>query len=124
MKVRKNKSKHVHEEYQYLDLVENIIKNGESRDDRTGTGTISLFSPGQLRFSLKDGTLPLLTTKKVFFRGVVEELLWFISGNTNVKKLQEKNIHFWDQNTNREFLDKQDLGQNKEWDAGPIYGFQ
>ena len=124
MKVKKNKNKQIHEEYQYLDLVKNIIKNGESRDDRTGTGTLSLFSPGQLRFSLKDGALPLLTTKKVFFRGVVEELLWFISGNTNVKKLQERNIHFWDQNTNREFLDKQGLGQNKEWDAGPIYGFQ
>ena len=124
MKVKKNKNKQIHEEYQYLDLVKNIIKNGESRDDRTETGTLSLFSPGQLRFSLKDGTLPLLTTKKVFFRGVVEELLWFISGNTNVKKLQERNIHFWDQNTNREFLDKQGFGQNKEWDAGPIYGFQ
>ncbi|RIB26377.1 thymidylate synthase [Gigaspora rosea] len=87
-----------HEEYQYLDLIKNIIKIGEPRNDRTGTGTLSIFSPGQLRFSLRDNRLPLLTTKRVFFLGIVEELLWFIRGETDVRKLHEKNIYFWDQN--------------------------
>ena len=107
-----------HEEYQYLDLIKKIIKIGEQRSDRTGTGTLSIFSPGQLRFSLRDNRLPLLTTKRVFFWGIIEELLWFIRGETDVQKLHEKNIHFWDQN----LLKTQDDGNN--WDAGPIYGFQ
>ncbi|CAG8596149.1 3935_t:CDS:1 [Gigaspora rosea] len=107
-----------HEEYQYLDLIKNIIKIGEPRNDRTGTGTLSIFSPGQLRFSLRDNRLPLLTTKRVFFLGIVEELLWFIRGETDVRKLHEKNIYFWDQN----LLNTQEDGNN--WDSGPIYGFQ
>lgn len=65
------------EEEQYLDLCKRIIDEGEFRPDRTGTGTLSLFAPPQLRFSLRDDTFPLLTTKKVFTRGIILELLWF-----------------------------------------------
>lgn len=77
-----------------------------------------------MRFSLRDETLPLLTTKRVFWRGVAEELLWFISGNTSAKALQEKDIHIWDGNGSREFLDKSGLSHREVGDLGPVYGFQ
>ncbi|OVA08745.1 Thymidylate synthase [Macleaya cordata] len=121
-----------HEEYLYLRLVQDIISNGTQKDDRTGTGTLSKFGC-QMRFNLRK-TFPLLTTKKVFWRGVVEELLWFISGSTNAKILQEKGIHIWDGNASRDYLDRQllelsytaciGLAEREEGDLGPIYGFQ
>ncbi|KAK4803235.1 hypothetical protein SAY86_001438 [Trapa natans] len=111
-----------HEEYLYLSLVENILSNGTVKDDRTGTGTISNFGC-QMRYNLRR-TFPLLTTKKVFWRGVVEELLWFISGSTNAKILQDKGIHIWDGNASREYLDSIDLKEREEGDLGPVYGFQ
>ena len=92
-----------HEELQYLDLIKDILANGNYRMDRTGTGTISKFG-ATMRFSLRNNTLPLLTTKRTFWRGVAEELLWFVSGSTNAKLLQDKNIHIWDGNGSREFL--------------------
>lgn len=112
------------EEQGYLDLCEEIIKNGERREDRTGTGTLSIFGPPQLRFSLENDILPLLTTKRVFYRGVLEELLWFVAGCTDSKKLTEKNIHIWDGNGSREFLDSRGLTDRREGDLGPVYGFQ
>lgn len=112
------------EERAYLDLCKNIIDNGEYRQDRTGTGTYAVFAPPQLRFSLRDDAFPLLTTKRVFFRGVAQELLWFISGNTDSKKLSEVGIHIWDGNGSREFLDKRGLAHYREGDLGPVYGFQ
>ncbi|KAK7251569.1 hypothetical protein RIF29_34882 [Crotalaria pallida] len=113
-----------HEEYMYLRLVQEIISQGATKDDRTGTGTLSLFGY-QMRFNLRK-CFPLLTTKRVFWRGVVEELLWFISGSTNAKVLQEKGIHIWDGNASREYLDRQAIGltDRKEGDLGPVYGFQ
>ncbi|KAI5451456.1 Thymidylate synthase [Naganishia albida] len=113
-----------HEEYQYLDLIRHIINNGQVRPDRTGTGTIATFAPPALRFSLANGTLPLLTTKRVFLRGVVEELLWFVRGSTDGKLLAEKDIHIWAGNGSREYLDKVGLGHRREGDLGPVYGFQ
>ena len=71
-----------------------------------GTGTISVFGT-QMRFSLRNNVIPLLTTKRVFWRGVAEELLWFVSGCTNAKELNKKGIKIWDANGSREFLDKQ-----------------
>ncbi|VVT50143.1 uncharacterized protein SAPINGB_P002622 [Magnusiomyces paraingens] len=112
------------EEQGYLDLCREIIENGETRSDRTGTGTKSIFGPPQLRFSLSGDTLPLLTTKRVFYRGVLEELLWFVQGCTDSKKLEEKNIHIWDGNGSREFLDSRGLSHRREGDLGPVYGFQ
>ncbi|KAF5947219.1 hypothetical protein HYC85_013176 [Camellia sinensis] len=111
-----------HEEYLYLRLVQDIISDGTSKDDRTGTGTLSKFGC-QMRFNLRK-SFPLLTTKKVFWRGVVEELLWFISGSTNAKVLQGKGIHIWDGNASRDYLDSIGLVDREEGDLGPVYGFQ
>eukprot|EP00537_Pseudo-nitzschia_pungens_P001396 CAMPEP_0172378572 /NCGR_PEP_ID=MMETSP1060-20121228/69491_1 /TAXON_ID=37318 /ORGANISM="Pseudo-nitzschia pungens, Strain cf. cingulata" /LENGTH=537 /DNA_ID=CAMNT_0013106293 /DNA_START=122 /DNA_END=1735 /DNA_ORIENTATION=+ len=111
------------EEEQYLSLIRKILKEGVVRGDRTGTGTKSLFG-AQMRFDLRDGTLPLLTTKKTFWRGVAEELLWFISGSTNANLLKEKKIGIWDGNASREFLESRGLGHREEGDLGPVYGFQ
>ncbi|CAN6601832.1 thymidylate synthase [Trichomonascus vanleenenianus] len=111
-------------EQSYLDLCKRIIEEGEYRKDRTGTGTYSIFGPPQLRFSLEDDVLPLLTTKRVFYRGVLEELLWFVSGCTDGNKLSEKGIHIWDGNGSREFLDQRGLTHRREGDLGPVYGFQ
>merc|ERR1712168_1028477 len=112
-----------HEEHQYLDLIRHIINTGAKKGDRTGTGTISVFG-AQMRYSLRDGVFPLLTTKRVFWRGVAEELLWFIRGSTNAKELQEKDIRIWDGNSSKEFLAKLGLTDREEGDLGPVYGFQ
>ncbi|XP_077994717.1 thymidylate synthase-like [Glandiceps talaboti] len=111
-----------HDEYQYLELIDHIIRNGQHKDDRTGTGTISVFG-AQSRYSLRD-QFPLLTTKRVFWRGVAEELLWFVKGSTNGKELSAKNVHIWDANGSREFLDNRGLQHREEGDLGPVYGFQ
>lgn len=136
-----------HDEFQYLNLIANIIKNGKGlfrfiqnmsefnayennkqkigkkRSDRTGVGTVSIFG-AQMRFDLRNDVFPLLTTKRVFWRAVLEELLWFIKGSTNAKELQDKNIHIWDGNSTRDFLDKNGFHDREEGDLGPIYGFQ
>ncbi|TEB28655.1 thymidylate synthase [Coprinellus micaceus] len=113
-----------HEEYQYTRLIRNVLDNGETRPDRTGTGTIALFAPPSFRFSLADMTLPLLTTKRTFLRGIVEELLWFVQGCTDSKKLSEKGVKIWDGNGSKEFLEGRGLGHRREGDLGPVYGFQ
>lgn len=97
-------------EGQYLNTMERILSEGVHKGDRTGTGQIELFGP-QLDIDLQLG-FPLLTTKKVWFKGVVEELLWMISGSTNVKPLQDKGVRIWD-----EWAD-----ENGE--LGPVYGKQ
>ena len=111
-----------HEELQYLDLIREIIEEGNVKGDRTGTGTISKFGK-QMRFDLRR-SFPLLTTKRVFWRGVAEELLWFIGGRTNAKELQDKDIKIWDGNGSREYLDSVGLGHREVGDLGPVYGFQ
>jgi len=112
-----------HEEWQYLDMIREIIDSGVARGDRTGTGTLSVFGRS-MRFSLREGRFPLLTTKRVFWRGLAEELLWFVSGCTNANKLAEKKIHIWDGNGSREFLDKRGFPDREVGDLGPVYGFQ
>lgn len=94
----------------YLDLLSRVICNGSPRSDRTQTGTLSTFGE-QLRIDLSEG-FPLLTTKRVFWRGVVVELLWFLRGRTDVKFLQERGVHIWD-----EWADS-------SGDLGPVYGKQ
>ena len=111
-----------HEECQYLNAIRDILDTGAERGDRTGTGTISKFGI-QMRFDLRK-SFPLLTTKRVFWRGVAEELLWFISGSTDARALQEKGIHIWDGNASREYLDSIGLTEREEGDLGPVYGFQ
>ncbi|OAA69131.1 thymidylate synthase [Cordyceps fumosorosea ARSEF 2679] len=117
----------VHEEHQYLDLVREILETGEHRPDRTGTGTLSIFAPRPLKFSLNhNGTpvLPLLTTKRVFTRAVVAELLWFVAGSTSSLPLSAAGVKIWDGNGSREFLDGAGLGHRAVGDLGPVYGFQ
>ena len=123
-----------HEEFQYLDLIRYILSSGEHRPDRTGTGTLSLFAPTPLRFALSRPSpdpnqsaipiLPLLTTKRVFLRAVVAELLWFISGSTSSIPLSEAGIKIWDGNGSREYLDSVGLPHRAVGDLGPVYGFQ
>jgi len=110
------------DEYKYIDLMKNIISSGNKRDDRTQTGTISIFGT-QLRFDISE-TIPLMTCKQIPFRIILEELLWFCRGDTDSKILRNKNIHIWDGNTSREFLDKQGLTEYDEGILGPGYGFQ
>ncbi|EGE07255.1 thymidylate synthase [Trichophyton equinum CBS 127.97] len=120
-----------HEEHQYLNLIRTIISTGEHRPDRTGTGTRSIFAPPQLRFSLSKPSsdpsnpdpvpvLPLLTTKRVFLRAVIAELLWFVSGCTSSLPLSEAGIKIWDGNGSREFLDSVGLSHREVGDLGPV----
>jgi len=109
-------------EKEYLNLVKHILENGAIRKDRTGVGTLSVFGT-QMRFDISK-SIPLLTTKKVFFRGVVEELLWFLRGQTNVRTLQDKKVRIWDGNSTPEYLETVGLSHLKNGDLGPIYGFQ
>jgi thymidylate synthase len=111
------------EELEYLNMVAEIIQNGSRKENRTGIDTLSLFGR-TMRFSLRDSTIPLLTTKRVFWRGLAEELLWFISGSTNSKELSDKGIRIWDGNGSKDFLEKRGLGHREEGDLGPVYGFQ
>jgi len=112
----------LNEEYQYLREIRQIIESGDSFDDRTGVGTLAVFGK-QMRFNLRK-SFPLLTTKRVFWRGVVEELLWFVKGDTNANHLTEKGIKIWEGNGSREFLDKRGLSHREVGDLGPVYGFQ
>ncbi|XP_029051538.1 thymidylate synthase [Osmia bicornis bicornis] len=112
-----------HEEYQYLNLIKRVIKTGAEKNDRTSIGTLSIFGT-HMRFNLRNNVFPLLTTKRVFWKGVVEELLWFIKGSTNAKELSEKNVHIWDTNSSRAYLDSYGFTDREEGDLGPVYGFQ
>ena len=111
-----------HPEMQYLEIIENVIETGKFKDDRTGTGIYTKFGH-QMRYDLQH-SFPVLTTKDVFWRGVAEELLWFVKGETNAKLLSDKKIKIWDGNASREFLDNLGLKDREEWDLGPVYGFQ
>lgn len=103
----------------YQNLLQHLIENGNYKSDRTGTGTYSVFGH-QMRFDLREG-FPLLTTKKVHFRSVALELLWFLSGDTNVKFLQDNKVSIWDEWATAEQTAKFD---RPEGELGPIYGHQ
>lgn len=104
---------------QYIELMKHVMENGEDRSDRTGVGTRSIFGH-QMRFDLEKG-FPLLTTKKVFLRGIIEELLWFLRGETHVASLQEKKVKIWDA-----WATAEECGRfgRPEGELGPIYGHQ
>ena len=110
------------EEKQYLGLISKIIKNGELQHGRNGNVYSSIGET--MRFSLKDNTIPLLTTKKVAWKTCLKELLWFIKGDTNNKNLKKQNVKIWNGNASREYLDSRNLQYLKEDDLGPVYGHQ
>jgi thymidylate synthase len=125
---------------QYTDLLQDILDNGIEKKDRTGTGTLSVFGR-QIRHKMSEG-FPLLTTKKMYMRGVITELLWFLRGDTNIQSLVQNNCHIWDGDayqaylkeceknrplTKEEFINKIKTDDEfaKKWgDLGPIYGKQ
>ena len=109
------------EEIAYLDILRDLITKGNERQTRNSI-TKSLFSRN-LTFDLKN-SFPLLTTKKMFFRGIFEELMFFIRGNTNTKILEDKGVKIWKDNTTRTFLDNVGLNHYQEGDMGPMYGYQ
>jgi dihydrofolate reductase/thymidylate synthase len=110
------------EEKIYLNTLKRIIDTGNTRIDRTNVGTVSIFGT-QMRFDISQ-SFPLLTTRFIPLRIIIEELLWFLRGDTDATILQDRNVHIWDGNTSREFLDDRGLGHYKEGILGPGYGFQ
>lgn len=124
---------------EYLDLCQRVLKEGQEKSDRTGTGTISLFGH-QMRFDLQEG-FPMMTTKRLYYRAIVHELLWFISGSTNISYLVRNNVRIWNewayeryqksdeykQETMEEYLEKiksDDAFAKKHGELGPVYGRQ
>ena len=112
----------IQNEIAYITALQDVLANGRVRRDRTGTGTISMFGP-HMEFDLRKG-FPLLTTKKMFWKGVVEELLMFLRGETQTKCLESKGVGIWKGNTSREFQDRVGLGHLQEGDMGKMYGYQ
>ena len=109
-------------ELPYLSLIQDILYNGDYRMDRTGTGTFATFG-NVMRFSLRNGRLPTITTKRMFLKGIVGELIWFIKGCTDADQLSQRGIKIWDANSSKENLQK--LGIDRaDGDCGPIYGHQ
>ena len=118
-KIRKGK---YHEENQYLNLIQQIFEKGTLELGRNGK-VLSIYG-ACMNFSLENNKIPLLTTKKVAWKTCLRELLWFICGNTSNAILNQKNVHIWDANSSRQFLDSRGLNNYSENDLGPIYGFQ
>jgi thymidylate synthase len=108
---------------EYTDLIKRVLKdNHDIRVDRTNTGTFSKFGD-QIRFDISD-SVPLLTTKRVPWKSCIEELLWFLRGDTDANILKNKNVNIWNDNSSREFLDKVGLGRLEQGDCGANYSFQ
>ncbi|AKH43217.1 thymidylate synthase [Altererythrobacter atlanticus] len=129
----------LHPEYQYLDLLSRVLDHGDERLDRTGVGTRSVFG-AMLRFDLSDGTVPILTTKRVFWKTAVKEMLWFLTGGTNIRPLLRENVRIWTdwpldayRRTTGEDISQEDFEQRivedesfaARWgELGPVYGKQ
>ena len=112
----------IHEEEQYLELIKDILDNGDIFNGRNGTTKAIIGS--MMKYSLDDGNIPLLTTKKMAWKTCLKELLFFIKGQTDNKILKSQKVNIWNENGSREFLDSRNLKHYKEDDLGPVYGFQ
>ncbi len=112
----------MHDEHQYLNLIQDILISGKEQEGRNGV-TKAIFGTA-MHFSLNDGVIPFITTKRLAWKTCLKELLWFIKGDTDNKHLKDQNVHIWDANGSRDFLDSRGLLNRKEDDLGPIYGFQ
>ena len=112
----------MHPEQPYLDLLKRVLEKGSIEENRTKIPCHVLFGE-QIRFSISN-SFPLLTTKKMFWKGIVEELLWFMKGQTDNTILKEKGVNIWNGNSSRQSLDHRGLTKYKEGDCGPIYSFQ
>jgi thymidylate synthase len=111
-----------HDENQYLNLIDDIIKYGTMVNGRNGNA-LTIFGTA-MHFSLENNKIPILTSKKLAIKTCIKELLWFISGNTDNKILKQQNVHIWDDNGSREFLNSRGLTNLEEDDLGPVYGHQ
>jgi len=128
-----------HPEYQYLDIIEHLLEKGDQRIDRTTVGTLSMFG-AMMRFDLSDGTFPVYTTKRVFWKTAVKEMLWFLSGQTNIQSLLRENVRIWTDwpldkyrkatglQISQDEFEAKVLADDEfalEWgDLGPVYGKQ
>lgn len=111
-----------HEEYQYVNLIREILENGS--DEMTRNGKVRSIFGYSMRFSLRDGTMPILTTKKTAWKTCLKELLWFIRGETDNKILNNEGVHIWDGNATKEFMQSRGLDHYPEGILGPLYGYQ
>jgi len=116
-----NRDDKYHEEYQYLNLLSDILKEGTNEKGRNGI-TKCVYGAA-MHFSLENGKIPILTTKKTSWKTCLKELLWFVNGKTDNKLLNEQNVHIWDGNSTKEYMKTRGLNY-EEGDLGPIYGFQ
>jgi len=112
----------IHDENQYLNLINDILKYGTLEDGRNGN-VYAIFG-SSMHFSLENNVIPFMTTKKLAWKTCLRELLWFIKGDTSNARLKEKNVKIWNGNASREFLDSRGLTYLKEDDLGPVYGHQ
>ena len=110
-----------HPEEQYLQLIRDLLQEGSIENPRNGNTFSNIGSA--MYFSLENNTIPILTTKKVAIKTCLKELLWFLQGKTNNKLLKEQNVHIWDLNANKEFLESRGLNYEED-DLGPVYGHQ
>ena len=111
----------IHPEEQYLNLVNELLEEGNIETGRNGNTYCNIGSA--MYFSLENNIIPILTTKKVAVKTCLKELLWFIRGNTNNEIMKEQGVHIWDENASKDFLDSRNLNYN-EGDLGPVYGHQ
>lgn len=111
-----------HDEYQYINLIKHIIEYGTMVEGRNGNA-LTIYG-SSMHFSLENNTCPLLTSKKVAWKTCAKELFWFLKGSTSNTELQEQNVHIWDGNGSRDFLDSRGLTNLQENDLGPVYGHQ
>lgn len=126
LEINKHKDRNInddkHEEYQYLNLLKDLINEGSLEKGRNGKTICSFGSC--MHFSLENDKIPILTTKKTAWKTCLKELLWFVKGQTSNKILNDQNVKIWNGNASKEFLKSRGLGHYKEGDLGPLYGFQ